>query len=51
MFDDIFGGMFDLNGDGTTDMTEELTGLMMFNELEKEDSEDNNDSDNKSYPG
>ena len=40
MCDDIFGGMFDFNGDGHTDMAEELTGLMIFNELEKEDSKD-----------
>lgn len=45
MFDDLFGGMFDFNGDGHTDMAEELTGLMMFNELEKENSEDDLDSD------
>ena len=45
MCDDIFGGMFDFNGDGHTDMAEELTGLMIFNELEKEDSKDDFDSD------
>ena len=49
MFDDIFGGMFDFIGDGHTDMAEELTGLMMFNEFEKEYSEDdfNFDSDDE----
>ena len=45
-FDDIFGqpfgGMFDMNGDGKTDMAEEWLGYMVMNECLKE--EDSNDA-------
>ncbi len=42
-FDDIFGqpfgGMFDMNGDGKTDLGEEWLGYMVINECMKEDEE------------
>jgi len=44
-FDDIFGqpfgGMFDMNGDGKTDLGEEWLGYMVINECMKEDEEEN----------
>lgn len=44
-FDDIFGqpfgGMFDINGDGKTDLGEEWLGYMVINECLKEEKEDN----------
>lgn len=36
IFDDLFGGFFDLNKDGHTDVGEEFMGYMFLNELEKE---------------
>ena len=43
-FDDIFGqpfgGMFDMNGDGKTDLGEEWLGYMVINECMKEDEEE-----------
>lgn len=44
MFDDIFGGMFDFNGDGHTDFFEEATGFAILNEMMKEDNESDNDN-------
>ena len=42
-FDDIFGqpfgGMFDMNGDGKTDLGEEWLGYMVINECMKEEKE------------
>ena len=32
---DFMGGIFDFNGDGKTDMTEEFMAYMMFEELTK----------------
>ena len=44
-FDDIFGqpfgGMFDMNGDGKTDIGEEWLGYMVINECMKEDKKEN----------
>lgn len=40
MFDDIFGGMFDFNGDGHTGFLEEATGFTIINELTKEEKID-----------
>ena len=37
MFDDFFGGMFDFNGDGHTDLTEQATGFAVLDEMSKED--------------
>lgn len=39
MFDDIFGGMFDFNGDGHTDFMEEATGFAVMEELMNDDAE------------
>lgn len=44
MFDDIFGGMFDFNGDGHTDFLEEATGLAFLNKMMEEDNESKNDN-------
>lgn len=44
MFDDIFGGMFDFNGDGHTDFLEEATGFAILNEMMKDDNESDNDN-------
>lgn len=33
MFDDLFGGMFDFNGDGHTDFLEEATGFAVINNI------------------
>lgn len=49
MFDDIFGGMFDFNGDGQTDFLEEATGLTFMNEMMEEDNESKNDNVAFSY--
>ena len=43
MFDDIFGGMFDFDGDGHTDFLEEATGFAILNEMTEEDDESDND--------
>ena len=42
---DLFGGLFDLNGDGETTMDEELLGLMMMNECFQEEEEEQNKKD------
>ncbi len=45
-FDDVFGGdIFDFNGDGETTWDEEALGFMILDEISKENSEDNWDSD------
>ena len=36
--DDFFGGAFDFNGDGKTDLTEQTIGLQMLEENEKNSS-------------
>lgn len=43
MFDDIFGGMFDFDGDGHTDFLEEATGFAILNKMMEEENESNND--------
>ena len=40
MFDDIFGGMFDFDGDGHTDFLEEATGFAILDEMSKEESDE-----------
>ena len=35
MFDDLFGGLFDFNGDGHTDFGEEMLGLAIIDDIEK----------------
>ena len=37
---DIFGGLFDLNGDGETDLIEQAIGFSILDELSREDEED-----------
>lgn len=34
---DFFGGMFDFDGDGHTDISEEYLAFQMMNDLEEED--------------
>ena len=48
MFDDIFGGIFDFNGDGHTDFMERVTGFAILNELSKEEETDDLDYDEES---
>lgn len=45
MFDDIFGGMFDFDGDGHTDFMEEATGFAVMEELTTDDDTDSFDLD------
>ena len=46
MFDDIFDGMFDFDGDGHTDFMEEATGFAVMEEMMNDDSENETDYDN-----
>lgn len=46
MFDDIFGGMFDFDGDGHTDFMEEATGFAVIEEMMNDDPESEPDFDN-----
>ncbi len=41
----LFGGMFDLNGDGKLDATEQAMEFVFLDEMLKEDNADNNDID------
>lgn len=41
--DDLFGNLFDLDGDGKTTPDEEFLAYMMWNEANKEDDEDDID--------
>ena len=47
MFYDIFGGIFDFNGDGHTDFAEEAVGFAIMDDMMSEDESDN-DSDTDS---
>ena len=47
MFDDIFGGMSDFNGDGHTDFLEEATGFAVMEEMMNDDAERESDFDDK----
>lgn len=49
MFDDFFGGMFDFNGDGHTDLTEQATGFAVLDEMSKEDESDDSDTDSDEF--
>ena len=42
-FDDMFGGLFDFNGDGETDFMESVMGLHILDEMDKEDDEEDDD--------
>lgn len=43
MFDDLFGGMFDFNDDGTTDFLEAATGFAILDELSEDNTDDLDD--------
>lgn len=43
--DDLFGGFFDLDGDGHTDPGEEFLAFQLFEEMEKEEREQRELSD------
>ena len=43
--DDFFGGMFDFNGDGQTDVVEAAIGFQVLDEMSREKDE-NDESDN-----
>ena len=46
MFDELFGGMFDFNGDGHTDFAEEAMGYAIMEDMmSEEDSSDDSDFD------
>lgn len=47
MFDDIFGGMFDFNGDGHTDFMEKATGFAVMEEIMNDDADNESDFDDK----
>lgn len=48
MFDDLLGGMFDFNGDGHTDFTEEAVGFAVIEDMmSDEDSPDESEFDTK----
>ena len=44
-FDDFFGGMFDMNGDGKTDWAEEAMGIMIMDEYFKQEEKNDTDDD------
>ena len=44
-FDDLFGGLFDFNGDGETDMLEGMMGLHILDEMTKEEDEEEDEDD------
>ena len=44
-FDDLFGGLFDFNGDGETDMIESMMGLHILDEMTKEENEEEDEDD------
>lgn len=39
MFDDLFGGLFDFDGDGTTDIAEEVMGYAILEDMTEDDEE------------
>lgn len=48
MFGDIFGGMFDFNGDGHTDFAEEAVGFAVMEDMmSEEDSPDDSGVDSE----
>ena len=40
---DFFGGLFDLNGDGETDLIEEAIGFSVLNEMTQKEEEEEED--------
>lgn len=48
MFDELFGGMFDFNGDGQTDFAEEAVGFAIIEDMmNDEDNPDDYDFDSE----
>lgn len=47
--DDFFGGMFDFNGDGKTDLGEQFIAYKIFEEVTKEENPDSVDSDDTGF--
>ena len=45
--DDFFGGLFDFNGDGHTDMIEAYMGFQILQEMDREDDRDEEDDPEK----
>ena len=43
--DDVFGGLFDFNGDGQTDAAEEAIGFMILDEMSRDYDEEENGED------
>ena len=41
--DDLFGGMFDFNGDGQTDAVEAAIGFQVLDEMSREDEDTDKD--------
>lgn len=37
---DLFGGLFDFNGDGVTDLAEEIIGIQILSDMEEEEGEE-----------
>lgn len=44
-FNDFFGGMFDIDGDGKASSAEGMLGFLVFNEVMKDDDEDTDKDD------
>ena len=40
---EMFGGMFDFNGDGETDLIEQAIGFSILDEMSKEDEDEDDD--------
>ena len=47
--DDFFGGMFDFNGDGKTDLGEQFIAYKIYEEVTKEDNPDSDDPDDLGF--
>lgn len=43
MLDYIFGNLFDFNGDGKTDLSEEVLGFTILNELTEDETNNGDD--------
>ena len=53
LFDDMFGGLFDFNGDGETDLMESMIGYHIMEEMDdrvfKDVDDDEDDYDEDDY--
>lgn len=47
--DDLFGGLFDFNGDGKTDLDEEFIAYTMFQEMQKEEERERYSRESNTY--